>query len=68
MKQNIKALRYSANLSCSEAAAMVGDCHTSTWKRWEAEGRMPEQKYENLKLYAKLYKAMLAEFEKTRGA
>lgn len=67
MSQNIKALRYSVDLSCSKAAKLF-ECSLSTWKRWEREGRMPVPKYQDLKLYAGLYKAMLVQFDKSRSA
>ena len=68
MKQNIKALRRLAKLSGSEAAALIGGCHLRTWRLWEANGKMPLVKYHDLELYARLYKAMIAEFKMTKTA
>jgi DNA-binding transcriptional regulator YiaG len=60
----IKANREASNLSCSEAAALIGECNIRTWKRWEAAEHMPAEKFQSLKFYARLYKAMIAEFKR----
>jgi hypothetical protein len=63
----IKANRIAANLSCREAAEVIGKCNIRTWKRWEAADRMPDKKFMDLLLYVILCKAMRADFEKKRG-